>query len=250
MTSSTALHAGIVALTFAIAGLVKGVTGMGLPTVAMGVLGSLMPPAQAAALLVLPSLATNLWQLFGGAGVARIARRLWTMMTGVAAGTLLAAVWMSARTGAWAAAGLGAALALYAIAGLRSWRLSIRPEHERRLSPVIGIVTGLVTGTTGVFVIPAVPYLQALDLSKEDLIQALGLSFTVSTLALALGLANAHALTAADLRDSLYALAPALLGMGAGQRIRRRISVARFRRGFFVCLLALGLQLLGGALLR
>lgn len=250
MTSSTVLHVGIVALTFTLAGLVKGVTGMGLPTVAMGVLGSLMPPAQAAALLVLPSLVTNLWQLFAGTGVARIARRLGTMMLGVVAGTLLAATWMGTRTGPWAAVGLGAALALYAVAGLRSWRLSVRPEHERRLAPVIGVATGLVTGTTGVFVIPAVPYLQALGLSKEDLVQALGLSFTVSTLALALGLANAHAFTVGDLRGSLYAVAPALLGMGVGQRIRRHISAARFRRGFFLCLLALGVQLLASGLLR
>ncbi len=37
----------------------------------------------------------------------------------------------------------------------------------------------------GVFAIPAVPYIGALGLSKDELIQALGLSFTVWTIALA-----------------------------------------------------------------
>ncbi|SPZ36496.1 putative permease [Agrobacterium tumefaciens] len=49
--------------TFTVAGIVKGVTGMGLPTVAMGVLGLFMPPVVAAGLLILPSFITNIWQL-------------------------------------------------------------------------------------------------------------------------------------------------------------------------------------------
>lgn len=51
---------------FLIAGMVKGVTGMGLPTVAMSLLGLMMSPASAAALLVLPSFITNVWQCFAG----------------------------------------------------------------------------------------------------------------------------------------------------------------------------------------
>ena len=49
----------VIAFTFLVAGLVKGVVGMGLPTVAMGLLGLVMPPVQAAALLVVPSLVTT-----------------------------------------------------------------------------------------------------------------------------------------------------------------------------------------------
>jgi uncharacterized membrane protein YfcA len=140
--------------------------------------------------------------------------------------------------------GLGAALMLYAVSGLLSWHFSVPQRHERRLSPLIGVVTGLVTGGTGVFVVPAVPYLQALDLKKEDLVQALGLSFTVSTVALAIGLARASAFTTADLTSSLLAVVPALFGMWIGQLIRGHISPTTFRRWFFICMLALGLQLL------
>ena len=87
-------------------------------------------------------------------------------------------------------------------------------------------VTGVITGGTGVFVVPAVPYLQGLSLKKEDLVQALGLSFTVSTIALAIGLAREHAFAVGDLGESLFAVVPALLGMWIGQRVRGRISPA------------------------
>jgi uncharacterized membrane protein YfcA len=244
MTSLVSVRAASIALTFFIAGMVKGVTGMGLPTVAMGVLGTLMLPAQAASLLILPSFITNIWQLFAGPRVAALIRRFWPMMLGIVAGTVTAASFIAGSGGTWAVTGLGAALTIYAVSGLLSWRFSVSPRIERKISPVVGVVTGLITGGTGVFVVPAVPYLQALGLKKEDLVQALGLSFTVSTVALAIGLARENAFAIDDLTSSLYAVIPALFGMWIGQHVRERISPATFRRWFFVCLLALGLQLL------
>ena len=55
-----------VAGAYLLAGFVKGVIGMGLPTVSIGLLGLLLTPAQAAAILVVPSLATNIWQFAAG----------------------------------------------------------------------------------------------------------------------------------------------------------------------------------------
>lgn len=233
----------VVTLTFFVAGLVKGVTGMGLPTVAMGVLGTIMPPAAAAALLILPSFVTNVWQLATGAGLGRLAARLWPMMLGVAAGTVAASWLLTSDAAGRTTVALGAALATYAGVSLLAWQPAVPAGTEPWLSPAVGVATGLVTGGTGVFVIPAVPYLQALGLAREDLVQALGLSFTVSTIALAAGLAGAGAFQATDTLASALAVLPALAGMWVGQRVRQKISPARFRRWFLVCLLLLGLQL-------
>ena len=64
----------LIGATFLLAGLVKGVIGMGLPTVAMGLLALALPPAEAAAILVVPSLVTNVWQLLAGPRFAALAR--------------------------------------------------------------------------------------------------------------------------------------------------------------------------------
>jgi hypothetical protein len=53
----------VATLSFLLAGLVKGVIGLGLPTVSMGPLSVVMPPAKAASLLIVPSFVTNVWQL-------------------------------------------------------------------------------------------------------------------------------------------------------------------------------------------
>jgi uncharacterized membrane protein YfcA len=233
----------LICATFFLAGIVKGATGMGLPTVAMALLGTAMTPVAAAGLLIVPSFVTNVWQLLAGGGLKSLLLRLWPMMLGIIVGSLAGSALLAGGQSGWTSGGLGVVLTLYAALSLTAWKLAIPARYERRLSPLIGLTTGAVSGGTGVFVIPAVPYLQGLGLDKEELIQALGLSFTVSTVALAFGLAGHDAYHLEAIGASLLALPPALLGMGAGTLIRRRVSPATFRRWFLISLLILGLHL-------
>ncbi|MPM80784.1 hypothetical protein SDC9_127834 [bioreactor metagenome] len=112
------------------------------------------------------------------------------------------------------------------------------------MGPLVGAMTGLITSATGVFVIPAVPYLQALKLQKDQLIQTMGLCFSVSTAALGAGLAWNGQFSGVDAGWSALLLLPALLGMQIGAWLRGRLSEIWFKR----CLMA-GLLLLGASML-
>ncbi|PMY60472.1 MULTISPECIES: sulfite exporter TauE/SafE family protein [Pseudomonas] len=230
--------------TFILAGMIKGVIGLGLPTIAMGLLGLAMAPTQAAALLIIPATLTNVWQLAFGGHLWTLLKRLWPLLLAIFIGTGLGSLWLGIDGGYWVVRALGAALLLYALSGLLLPTLRLRPTMEAWLGPACGLVTGVITSATGVFVIPAVPYLQALGLHKDELVQALGLSFTVSTLALAAGLYWRGALGGGELSASLLALIPALLGMWLGQALRQRISAVLFKRVFFSGLVLLGAHLL------
>lgn len=234
-----------VAAVFVLAGLVKGVIGLGLPTVAMALLALAMSPAEAAALLLLPSLLTNVWQCRPLGEVPVLLRETWPLQAGIVAGTLLTGAWLGAPSGALAAIVLGAVLAAYAWVGLRGWRW-------RAPSPASGLPAGLLTGAltamTGVFVVPAVPWLQGRIDGRARLVQAMGLAFTVATLALGVQLAMHGALAAGRLGASLLLVGPALLGMALGGWLRGRLSETMFRRCFFGGIGALGLWMLLRAL--
>jgi uncharacterized membrane protein YfcA len=232
-----------VALAFVIAGFVKGVIGVGLPTVAIGLMGLILPPVQAAAILIVPSLVTNVWQALAGPYLVSLLRRMATMLFGICAGAL-ASTALSIRPDSRAAAALGAALMIYGLVGLSPLPLSVRPRTQVWLAPLVGLITGVVTAATGVFVLPAGPYLQAIGLERDQLVQAMGISFSVSTAMLGLSLGFAGAMPGTLAGASLLALAPAILGMVAGQWLRHRISARTFRLWFFLGLLALGAHLL------
>lgn len=232
-----------VLVVFVVAGFTKGIIGLGLPTISMGLLAVVLPPTEAAALLILPSLITNVWQMLDGGHLRSVLRRLWPLNLGVCVGTWGGAAFLSGLGGPYGAMALGVALILYALSGLAALKLAVPRAAEAWLGPLAGVVTGAITAATGVFVIPAVPYMQAIGLQKDELVQALGLSFTVSTLALAVTLAGGRAFTWDLAWPSLAALVVAILGMRLGQAVRARLSPQAFRIWFFAGLLALGAYL-------
>jgi uncharacterized membrane protein YfcA len=237
----------IVGAAFVLAGFVKGMIGIGLPTVALGLLALVMTPGEGSAVLLVPLLVTNAWQMAVGPALGALVRRLAGMMIGIVAGTLAAgfsdAGLLTGPNSGRATAALGLALMIYALIGLSSVRLSVPSNVEPWLSPLIGAVTGIVSAATGVFAIPALPYLQALDLDRDNLVQALGLSFTVSSLALAVLLTRDGFLQTMSVELSFLALAPAIAGMLAGQWLRGRVRASVFRLCFLLGLLGLGAHL-------
>lgn len=232
-----------IAAVFALAGLTKGIIGLGLPTISMGLLAIVMTPVEAAAILVLPSFITNVWQMVSGPSLQTVVRRLWPMMLAVCLGTWAGEGLITGATARYGSSLLGAALLLYALTGLASVRLTVTKEQEPWLGPIVGAATGLITAATGVFVIPAVPYLQAIGLEKEELVQALGLSFTVSTLGLTMNLVFVGALKTSTAGPAVGALAMACAGMWVGQALRLRMHPTTFGRCFFVGLFFLGVYL-------
>lgn len=229
------------AAVFLLAGLVKGVAGLGLPTVAVALLSLWRPPAEAAAILLLPSLVTNLWQALAGGALRPLLRRLWPALAALALGAWIGRGWLAGGLATWP---LGLALLTYAGLGLVAPAFALSEAWGRRLALPVGFATGLVTAATGVFVLPLVPWLQALKLEREAFVQALGLGFSVATLALGGALLSQESLTLPLLGLSALALLPALAGMALGQALRRRLSPLLFRRCFFLALAGLGLHLL------
>jgi len=228
-----------IGLAFLFAGFIKGAVGVGLPTVVMGLLSIVMPPAQAAPLMIIPAIGTNIWQMLAGPALGRLLRRFATMIVGIFIGTF-STITLMTKSGAFAGAALGTLLAAYGAYGLFGRAFQVQPSAERWLSSVIGFITGSLSGATGVFVIPTVPYLTSLRMSTEELVQAIGIAAFVCPLALGLALATVGQYRADVALGAFLALVPALAGMYVGQKVRRRLPARTFMRWFFAALIALG----------
>lgn len=235
----------IIFSTFLIAGFVKGVVGLGLPTVSLALLTAMLGLKEAMVLMLLPSFLTNVWQGISGDAFYQILRRLWSLLLAGFAGTWLAVGILARADTALLTALLGIMLCIYAGVSLAMPQIPPPGRREQWLSPLIGGITGVLTGLVGSFVVPAVPYFQALGWPRNTLVQAMGIWFTTATLSLAVGLGS-HRLLPAELGGlSAMALVPAFAGMWLGQKVRGRMSERKFRQVLLIALAILGIYIVG-----
>lgn len=238
----------LIAAVFGVAGFVKGVIGFGLPTISMGLLGALIAPEIAAAILIIPTFVTNIWQAFVGPHTWMVLRRFWPMLAGVFVGTLATAGVITGADPRLAAGLIGTMLFIYAALGLSGVGFRVPRKAEIVAGPVAGLTTGLINGATAIFVLPGAPYLQASELEKGELIQALGFVGLVAPVALALGFGLNQSVDFGLWPMVVIALITAIAGMTAGQAVRGRLTVSVFQRWVLVGLAALGCVMITRAL--
>ncbi len=241
----------IVLLVFLFAGAVKGVVGLGLPTISLALLLLVSDLPTAMVLLLVPSLVTNVWQALstgdGGAGqTLKVWRLVWPFMLPATLLVWLGGPALTVLDFSYLTRLLGILLIIYGVTGLAGVRLDISriPVGWRSAVAVtVGSVNGVLTGMTGSFTVPGVMYLQTLNLSRDELMQAMGMLFSLSSLGLAVTLQGNGLLAAEHGMMSLAGLMPALLGMFIGQKVRRRLSPEAFKKALFIALLLLGLYI-------
>lgn len=232
-----------IAAAYFIAALVKGVTGLGYSSTCLPILTFAFGLKEALPLVLIPSLASNLLVMLGTDGFRASVQRFWPMLLSAAA-SVFAGLWALTRMGGErAAAVLGVVLVIYVGFALRNTGLRLTEARTRKLEPAIGAATGFVNGLTGSQVMPLIPYLLSLDIARERFLQASNQSFTLSSVAMFVGLGLAGLMTAQVLVVSACGLVLVALGVRIGQRISRHLAPQAFRTAVLIVLAALGLGL-------
>ena len=230
-------------MAFLLAGFVKGVIGMGMPTVSLALLLLGMPLPAAVQIVVVPTVVTNVWQALIGDGFGRLLRRFRALLLATVGGVWIGyAVFFRSYPKAMTAV-LGAAIGIYALSALSGIPLIPRVRREAIASPVVGLATGVLAGATGNISMPALAYLQRLELPRNDIVQMLGILFTLGAAMLGLMLASHGDYSAGLLLVSTLAVVPGVAGMLLGQHVRGRLSERGFRRALFSGLLLIGAHL-------
>ena len=234
---------------FLLAGTVKGLVGLGLPTIVIALTTLMLPLTESVALIALPTIFTNLWQAAVGGQFRTILRRQWPLIVPLAI-SLYLTMWLVGQKGPnWAFLVLAIVLIVYSGLGLLRIRLHIHADLERPLAPLIGIVSGFVAGLVGVPIIPLMPYLQGLDIKPSELVQTLGVVLCATSLTLTSSLLFFGLLDGPRAIVSAVAVLPALAGMWVGQQVRLRLSIEQFRLAVFWALLLTGVYIFCSRLL-
>jgi uncharacterized membrane protein YfcA len=221
--------------------LVKGVTGIGLPMVAVPLMVQVMPVPVAISLLSVPVLSSNLFQLNDRTEVLHGLRRFWAlllvMVLAVVAGALLL-ISLDPHLLEMLMGGLVIALALFYMA---KPEIDISPAHERFASPLVGLAGGLLGGLSSFYGPPLVLYLIALKLPKDRFVLTISLFYFIGQIPLYAMLGLSHLFGWSAFLASLALSVPAYFGVQLGQKLRNRLDPLLFTR------IVLAIQLVSGA---
>ena len=213
-----------------LAGLLKGIIGVGFQTVGIAFLTVITNLPNAISLLLIPSLVTNLWQAGAGGELFTILIRLWPLIITASMMVWFGSIALTSVSLSYLSALLGVLLIIYSTFSLFGLRFEVKTKNEWWLAPFIGLINGVLTGMTGIFVVPCVFYFQAIGFRKDTLIQSMGVLFTALTLMLIVSLKTKNILTLELSGWSAFAIFPAIIGVFVGQLIRKRISEEVFKK--------------------
>jgi uncharacterized membrane protein YfcA len=233
----------LVAVTYLLAGIVKGVTGLGIPIVGVALTAPVIGMQAAVAILLAPSIVTNFWQALVGGRLVPIVRRIWPLLLAAVFGIWLGTKILATADGSLLILILGLFLITYATIALLRAKLPSPGSWEPVLTPLMGGAGGIIFGMTGSFMVPGTLYIQALGMPRDEFVQALGIAFVFVTCTLALAMLQ-RALLSPDLAVlSAGAVLPTVGGMMLGQRLRRILTESQFTRVVLVVILATGLYM-------
>jgi uncharacterized membrane protein YfcA len=232
----------LVLATFMFAAFLKGTAGLGFATTCLGLMASYLDVRLAIPLVVIPSLVSNGMVMIDAGGFRPILRRFWFMYLAALPGLGLGLWLLGSGDTTLPRAVLGAAMFLYGCWGL--WGGVTTMSESPWVAGPIGLTTGLVNGLTGSQVMPILPYLMSLRLTKDELVQAINTSFTLASLVMLVGLNRLGMFTTDIALVSAAGVVPVAAGIWLGGRVRRRLPEIVFRRVVLMLLVLLGAGLM------
>ncbi|CTQ61805.1 MAG: sulfite exporter TauE/SafE family protein [Roseibium album] len=233
----------IACIAFVIAGFVKGLVGFGLPAIGLGLMTVFVGVEKAMVLVLWPAFLTNAWQGLSGGYLRPLVTRLWPFLTTAVLALGVGTFVLTQVPEGAADLILGLLMVAYAVPMLAGLSLSLKEKNIMPVGIVAGLLNGVFSGLTGAFTVPGVMYLQALGLRRDELIQAMGLLFLLSTTALGVSLGGFGLMSGREALASVVLIVPALSGVWFGQRIRRQVSETAFRRLILIAIFGLGVYL-------
>jgi uncharacterized membrane protein YfcA len=230
-----------IAAVFILAGVVKGVLGIGMPLVSLPLLATTVGPITAMALLAVPTFAVNFWQTCQSGYMSESVRRFWPAYPLAILGVVIGVTFLTRMDRNALMVVVGAVVVLIAVSQLTPIAFTVPKRAERWATPLVGIVSGLLGGITSFLGPVMVMYLVALRVHKDLFVGAIALFYMIAAIPFFVGLNLYGHFGWFEFWASCGAALMIWLGVLVGQRLRARASPELFRK------LVLGLLIIIGA---
>ena len=230
-------------IAYIVAGVIKGVTGLGFSASCLPIMALRLDLKLAIPLVIVPSIVSNVVIMVQAGYFINVVRRFWPLYASTIPGLLIGLAILVSINVDVAKIILGLVLVLYALLALSNRPFTVSETWERRLKLPVGFLTGFINGLTGSQVMPVLPYLLSLDLNKNTFIQAINISFTMSSVIMLFGMNQLGYLSPNTFLIASVGAIPVTTIVFVGGKLRNRIPRILYQRLVLICLLILGVIL-------
>lgn len=237
-------HIVIMSAILVLAGMTKGVLGVGLPLIAVPLLSQVVSVPLAIMTLAVSTVVSNAFQAFQGRDAIIVVRRFWALLVPFVVTLFLAAHLLVTLDDRTLSLIMGTALILFTILSRVPQLSTVRVEHERFLNPLVGLLAGLLGGVSSFFGPVLLMYAVALKLPKALFVSAMSTFLFCGALPLLISFIAYGLMGRDEFIISSLSLIPVFVGLLIGQKIQQRMPQETFRKGIAAMLLLTGVSLI------
>jgi uncharacterized protein len=234
----------VILVAIGLGSFIKGVTGSGLPQVAIPVMALFLGVERAVVVMAIPGVATNTWLFWRYRRHLRATRDLPVLLATGMGGAVLGTVGLQRLNAAVLALVLAAAIGLYLVVFVSRSQIELTPAITRYSSPPVGFAAGLLQGATGMSAPVLTTYLHGFRLEKQVFVISLVTLFQVFAVTQTVTLHRLGLYTGTRFTESIVALVPMMLVLPLGARLADRLSARTFDRWVLLLLTGTAVKLL------
>jgi len=228
---------------YIIAAAIKGLTGIGFSTSCLPIMALRLDLKVAIPLVIVPSIISNVTIMIQAGSFRDSLRRFWPLYAASVPGLLIGVTILVTINVDVAKIILGLVLVTYSLVALRNTTFTLSGPGERKLKIPVGFFTGFINGLTGSQVMPVLPYLMSLNLDKNSFVQAINISFTLSSLVMLFSMGQLGFLSPNTFLIAVGGLLPVLAVVHVCGRLRHHLSRELYRRLVLFFLFIMGFVL-------
>lgn len=225
-------------------GLIKGTLGVGLPLFAVPVMSLFITSTQAIALVSVPVLVSNIWQVWQEGSLKTSMKRFWPLMLTQAVVTIFSVYWTLSFSVKELNAVLAFALIVAVVLMAFKPSFNIPPQKEPAISALVGVTSGLLGGASSLMGPIVISYMMSLKLSRDEFVGCISVIYLNAAWPLYLAMWHFGRMSLDDVGYSFLAIVPMFLGLQAGRSIRHRLSEDTFRKALLGFLMVVAIMLL------
>lgn len=230
-------------IVYLFAGVIKGTIGIGLPTITISVLAQFVDPRIAIALLFLPALITNSWQIYRGKRFINSLQTLWPFGLVMLITIYFSSLFAPVVPVQWLVAGIGIMVVLWTVTSLIKAPPRLVDRYDIPVQIAAGLAGGAIGGLTAIWSPAMVMYLHAKQFEKDDFVAHTGFLILCGTVPLVLGYLTNGLLTRELFIASAFMIVPTLAGFSIGEKLRAKLNGRQFQRAVLVVFFLMGLNL-------